>query len=213
MDLSVLPNNNHPDKFLQLDVKALSTRPGFGPVGFMGLSGAVLHGQQWHNQVYSQSKNQKFVGTVGLQWNDDSPVLIDEVLSQHITPLTLKSTIKMNPLYKDCRLVEGWEQNKAQPSWTIQDYDRQSMQTNLAMHLRKDPNDLKFWLDDIYTPGYDSLLRKKESELERAKCCKLVTVIVLAACILITVITVLLVVLEQENYISWRQSCNRMDLV
>lgn len=54
MDLSVLPNNNHPDKFLQLDVKALSIRPGLGPVGFTGLSGAALSGQQWHNQVYSQ---------------------------------------------------------------------------------------------------------------------------------------------------------------
>lgn len=54
MDLSVLPNNNHPDKFLQLDVKALSIRPGLGPVGFTGLSGAALSSQQWHNQVYSQ---------------------------------------------------------------------------------------------------------------------------------------------------------------
>ncbi|XP_051876591.1 major intrinsically disordered NOTCH2-binding receptor 1-like [Pristis pectinata] len=197
MDLSVLPNNNHPDKFLQLDVKALSTRPGLGPLGFMGLSGAALSGQQWHNRVYSQSKNQKLSGKFSMQWNDDSPVFVDEVLSQHITPVTLKSTIKKNPLYTDCRAVEGWEQNKVQPSWTIQDYDRQSMQTNLAIHLSKeDPNDLKFWLDDIYTPGYDSLLRKKESEWKRAKCCKLVTAIVLVACILITVITVLIVVVS-----------------
>ncbi|XP_078252910.1 major intrinsically disordered NOTCH2-binding receptor 1-like [Rhinoraja longicauda] len=194
MDLSVLPNNNHPDKFLQLDVKALSIRPGLGPVGFTGLSGAALSGQQWHNRVYSQNKNQRPPGKISMQRNDDFPVVIGEVISQHITPLTLKSTIKTNPLYSDCRAVEGWQQNKTHPSWTIQDYDRQSMQTNSAIHLSKDPNDLKFWLDDIYTPGYDSLLRKKESELKRAKCCKLISVVVLVTCTLVTVITVLIVV-------------------
>ncbi|XP_069742408.1 major intrinsically disordered NOTCH2-binding receptor 1-like [Narcine bancroftii] len=192
MDLSVLPNNNHPDKFLQLDVKALSTRPGLGPLGFSGLSGAALSGQQWHNRVYSQSKNQKLSGNFSMQWNDE---VIDEVLSQHITPLTLKSTIKKNPLYTDCREVEGWQQNKAHPSWTIQDFDRQSMHGNRDyLKSYEDPNDLKFWLDEIYTPGYDSLLRKKEYEQKRAKCCKLVSVIVLAVCTLITVITVLIVV-------------------
>ncbi|XP_067838329.1 major intrinsically disordered NOTCH2-binding receptor 1-like [Heptranchias perlo] len=194
MDLSVLPNNNHPDKFLQLDVKALATSPGLNQIGFTGLYGAALSGQQWHNRVYSQTKNQKF-SEFSLQLNGDGPVVIDKVLSKHITPLTLKSTIKRNPLYADIKTVDSWQQNKAHPSWTIQDYDRQSVQINLADHLSKeDPNDLKFWLDDIYTPGYDSLLRKKESELRRAKCCKLITLIVLVACTLITVITVLIVV-------------------
>ncbi|XP_041041214.1 major intrinsically disordered NOTCH2-binding receptor 1-like [Carcharodon carcharias] len=194
MDLSVLPNNNHPDKFLQLDVKTLATSPGLSQIGFTGLYGAALSGQQWHNQVYSQTKDQELSETFNLQLYGDGPVLIDKVLSKHITPLTLKSTIKTNPLYADIRTDNSWQQNKAHPSWTIQDYDRQSVQTNLADHLSKDPNDLKFWLDDIYTPGYDSLLRKKESELKRAKCCKIVTLLVLVACTLITVITILIVV-------------------
>uniref|UniRef100_UPI00398F6B85 major intrinsically disordered NOTCH2-binding receptor 1-like n=1 Tax=Pristiophorus japonicus TaxID=55135 RepID=UPI00398F6B85 len=193
MDLSVLPNNNHPDKFLQLDVKALATSPGLSQIGFTDLSGAALSGQQWHNRVYSQTTNQKVSEKFNLQLN--GPVLIDKVLSKHITSLTLNSTIKRNPLYADIRTVDSWHQNKAHPSWTIQDYDRQSVQTNLADHLSKeDPNDLKFWLDDIYTPGYDSLLRKKEFELKRAKYCKLATLIVLVACTLITVITILIVV-------------------
>ncbi|XP_072373743.1 major intrinsically disordered NOTCH2-binding receptor 1-like [Scyliorhinus torazame] len=194
MDLSVLPNNNHPDKFLQLDVKALATSPGLNQIGFPGLSGAALSGRQWHNKVYSQTKDQEASKMFGLRLHGDSPVLIDKVLSKHITPLTLKSTIKRNPLYADIRTDNSWQQNKAHPSWTIQDYDRQSVQTNLADHLSKDPNDLKFWLDDIYTPGYDSLLRKKESEMKRAKCCKLVSLLVIVACTLITVITILIVV-------------------
>ncbi|XP_067884991.1 major intrinsically disordered NOTCH2-binding receptor 1-like [Heterodontus francisci] len=196
MDLSVLPNNNHPDKFLQLDVKALATSPGLSQICFTDLSGAALSGQHWHNRVYSQSKNQKVSEMFNLQLYGDGPILIDKVLSKHITSLTLKSTIKRNPLYADIRTNNSWQQNKAHPSWTIQDYDRQSVQTNLADHLSKeDPNDLKFWLDDIYTPGYDSLLKKKESELKRSKCCKLVTLIVLVACTLITVITILIVVI------------------
>ncbi|XP_038659803.1 major intrinsically disordered NOTCH2-binding receptor 1-like [Scyliorhinus canicula] len=192
MDLSVLPNNNHPNKFLQLDVKALATSPGLNQIGFPGLSGAALSGRQWHNLVYSQTKEASKM--IGLRLHGDSPVLIDKVLSKHITPLTLKSTIKRNPLYADIRTDNSWQQNKAHPSWTIQDYDRQSLQTNLADHLSKDPNDLKFWLDDIYTPGYDSLLRKKESEMKRAKCCKLVSLLVIVVCTLITVITILIVV-------------------
>ncbi|XP_060698102.1 major intrinsically disordered NOTCH2-binding receptor 1-like [Hemiscyllium ocellatum] len=193
MDLSVLPNNNHPDKFLQLDVKALGTNPGLSQFGFTGLSGAALSGRQWHNRVYSSTKDQDASEKFSLRLYGDGPVLIDNVLSKHITPQTLKSTIKRNPLYADIRTENSWQLNKAHPSWTIQDYDRQSEQTNLADHLSKDPNDLKFWLEDIYTPGYDSLLKKKESELKRAKCCKLITLFILAACTLITVITILIV--------------------
>ncbi|XP_043562335.1 major intrinsically disordered NOTCH2-binding receptor 1-like [Chiloscyllium plagiosum] len=193
MDLSVLPNNNHPDKFLQLDVKALGTNPGLSQFGFTGLSGAALSGRQWHNQVCSPAKDQDAPKKFSLQLYGDGPPLIDNVLSKHITLQTLESTIKRNPLYADQRTENSWQLNKAHPSWTIQDYDRQSEQTNLADHLSKDPNDLKFWLEDVYTPGYDSLLKKKESELKRAKCCKLIALFILAACTLITVITILIV--------------------
>lgn len=49
MDITVLPNNNHPEKFLQLDVGMLPSTHGMFQIG------AALSGQrQWHNRVYSQ---------------------------------------------------------------------------------------------------------------------------------------------------------------
>uniref|UniRef100_I1E4Y1 Membrane integral NOTCH2 associated receptor 2 n=1 Tax=Mus musculus TaxID=10090 RepID=I1E4Y1_MOUSE len=56
MDLSVLPNNNHPDKFLQLDVKSLmrsSTLLQASLARFPG--GNYPATQHWQNLVYSQS--------------------------------------------------------------------------------------------------------------------------------------------------------------
>lgn len=45
MDICALPNNNHPDKFLQLDVRML-------PVSQVG---ALVLGQtRWQNRVYVQ---------------------------------------------------------------------------------------------------------------------------------------------------------------
>ena len=49
MDISVLPNNNHPEKFLQLDVGMLPATHGMFQVG------AVMSSQRyWQNRVYSQ---------------------------------------------------------------------------------------------------------------------------------------------------------------
>lgn len=45
MDLCALPNNNHPEKFLQLDVGRL-------PVSQVGA--LVLAQRHWHNRVYVQ---------------------------------------------------------------------------------------------------------------------------------------------------------------
>lgn len=49
------------------------------------------------------------------------------------------------------------------------------------------PNNLEFWVDDIYTPGYDALLRRKEANLRRLKICKLVALIA-------TVVTIILII-------------------
>ena len=49
MDISVLPNNNHPEKFLQLDVGMLPATHGMFQVG------AVMSSHRhWQNRVYSQ---------------------------------------------------------------------------------------------------------------------------------------------------------------
>jgi len=49
MDIVVLPNNDHPEKFLQLDVKMLGATRGMFQVG------ALMSSQRhWQNRVYTQ---------------------------------------------------------------------------------------------------------------------------------------------------------------
>ncbi|XP_010190609.1 PREDICTED: UPF0258 protein KIAA1024-like homolog, partial [Mesitornis unicolor] len=124
----------------------------------------------------------------GLDSNRVSQEIIDKALGKHITPVTLKSTIKRNPLYSDIQVDDNWEKKKKTPSWTIQDYDQQSLQSNLASHMKENPNDLRYWMRDIYTPGYDTLLKKKEREKKHSKCCRIILLVVLAVCILITIV-------------------------
>uniref|UniRef100_A0A3Q4GEN5 Major intrinsically disordered Notch2-binding receptor 1-like C-terminal domain-containing protein n=1 Tax=Neolamprologus brichardi TaxID=32507 RepID=A0A3Q4GEN5_NEOBR len=116
MDISALPNNNHPEKFLQLDVGMLPATHRMFQVG------AVMSSQkQWQNRIYSQ---------------------------KHITPSTLKTRIRQNPLYMDVKSEED-----------------------------KTPKDLDFWLEDLYTPGFDSLLIRKEAE-RRRRLCKIISSII-----------------------------------
>lgn len=49
MDITVLPNNNHPEKFLQLDVGILPVTHGMFQIG-----AALSRQRQWHNRMYSQ---------------------------------------------------------------------------------------------------------------------------------------------------------------
>ncbi|NWX15970.1 MNARL protein, partial [Aegotheles bennettii] len=100
----------------------------------------------------------------------------------------LKTTIKSNPLYSDIQVDDDWEKKRI-PSWTVQDYDRHSLHSDLASHIQENPNDLHFWMGDIYTPGYDTLLKKKEREKSNSKCCRIILLMVLTVCILITIVT------------------------
>ncbi|KAM8983653.1 major intrinsically disordered NOTCH2-binding receptor 1-like isoform 2-T2 [Ara ararauna] len=125
----------------------------------------------------------------GLDSDRVSKEMIDKALGKHITPVTLKSTIKSNPLYSDIQVDDEVVEKKKTPSWTVQDYDRHSLHSNLAIQIKENPNDLQFWMGDIYTPGYDTLLKKKEREKKRSKCCRIILLTVLALCILIATIT------------------------
>ncbi|KAM4707135.1 major intrinsically disordered NOTCH2-binding receptor 1-like [Discoglossus pictus] len=177
MDLSVLPNNNHPDKFLRLDVNTLTA------------NSTALHVGRWHNRVYLQREKTTVNEHVHFS-NEEVPVTADKVLGGHITPEMLRSTIKNNPLYMDVGRQQRKETNKKQPSWTIQDYECQSPNPKIAIYLQENPNDLQYWLEDIYTPGYDSLLKKKEREKKYSKYCKIFMFSSLACSILIAIIIV-----------------------
>uniref|UniRef100_H3AIF9 Membrane integral NOTCH2 associated receptor 2 n=1 Tax=Latimeria chalumnae TaxID=7897 RepID=H3AIF9_LATCH len=215
MDLSVLPNNNHPDKFLQLDVNTLPANPALTQAS-----------KKWHNKVYSQREKKRITDTPTTEVSESGPLPFDKSLSKHITPVTLTSKIKRNPLYSNIRIVDGWEEKTPNPSWTIQEYDRHSVHHNLANYLKvrhmfyikcfagpalpqsplplnrvskEDPNDLKFWLEDIYTPGYDSLLKKKENEMKKSKLCKITLLVLFTICGLVVVIIVPVLVTRGQD--------------
>uniref|UniRef100_A0A803XQZ0 Membrane integral NOTCH2 associated receptor 2 n=1 Tax=Meleagris gallopavo TaxID=9103 RepID=A0A803XQZ0_MELGA len=137
MDLSALPNNNHPDKFLQLEVKSLVKNSTLLQARLAKLPEAALPGvQQWHNRIYLQRENKNITELPGLELNGVSQEMIDKTLGKHITPITLKSTIKSNPLYSDFQVEDNWEEKRRTPSWTVQDYDRHSLHSDLASHIK-----------------------------------------------------------------------------
>ncbi|XP_047661107.1 major intrinsically disordered NOTCH2-binding receptor 1-like [Tachysurus fulvidraco] len=227
MDITVLPNNNHPEKFLQLDVGMLPATHGMFQIG------AALSGQrQWHNRVYSQVGELSLAPEQNIRLDCEEIItcfkinvhsvfflqgeqrgrkdterpsspevtyeLRDSELEQHITPLTLKPNIKQNPLYINLRNVDLEENQRVKPSWTIEDYDRHSLHGNLASYLQEDPRKLNFWLEDLYTPGFDSLLKKKEAEHKRKRMCRILSSVLLSVCIIVIVITVPIVLTQKK---------------
>ncbi|XP_034047710.1 major intrinsically disordered NOTCH2-binding receptor 1-like [Thalassophryne amazonica] len=197
MDISVLPNNNHPEKFLQLDVGMLPATHGMFQVG-----AAMSSQRHWHNRVYSQRERRVVTETGPSPAPEGTTVMfVDRYLEKHITPLTLKSNIKRNPLYMDMRAADTVDNEKAKPSWTVQDYDTQTINGNLADYLKeeeKTPKDLDFWLEDLYTPGFDSLLKKKEAEHKKKKLWKILASVSLSVCAIVIIIVVPIVVLKKE---------------
>ncbi|XP_006886097.1 PREDICTED: UPF0258 protein KIAA1024-like homolog [Elephantulus edwardii] len=185
MDLSVLPNNNHPDKFLQLEVKSLmrsSARLQANLARFPG--GNYPAAQHWQNLVYSQREKKNLTMQRIRNAAVEGPVVPE------MPPPSLSSVLKNNPLYGDISLEEAMEDRRKNPSWTIEDYDKRSLHTNLSDHLKENPNDLRFWLGDMYTPGFDTLLRKEEKQEKQSKYCRLGLLVLLAACVLVSIVTV-----------------------
>uniref|UniRef100_A0A2K6FET1 Membrane integral NOTCH2 associated receptor 1 n=1 Tax=Propithecus coquereli TaxID=379532 RepID=A0A2K6FET1_PROCO len=122
--------------------------------------------------------------------------LVEQVFSPHPYPASLKAHAKSNPLYTDMRLTERAEVKRGQPSWTIEEYTRNTgdkgklAALDLQTQESLNPNNLEYWMEDIYTPGYDSLLKRKEAEFRRAKVCKMAALIAAAACTVVLVIVV-----------------------
>uniref|UniRef100_A0A3Q2QBI2 Membrane integral NOTCH2 associated receptor 2 n=1 Tax=Fundulus heteroclitus TaxID=8078 RepID=A0A3Q2QBI2_FUNHE len=113
---------------------------------------------------------------------------VDRYLEKHITPETLKSNIKRNPLYMDIKSINTEDKEKFKPSWTIEEYDTQTIHGNMADYFK--PKDLDFWLEDLYTPGFDSLLKRKEAEHRRKRLSKILPSIILLVCASLIVIIV-----------------------
>uniref|UniRef100_A0A1A7X8J5 KIAA1024-like n=1 Tax=Iconisemion striatum TaxID=60296 RepID=A0A1A7X8J5_9TELE len=198
MDISVLPNNNHPEKFLQLDVGVLEATRGMYQVGAF-----MSNHRRWQNRIYQQREQTVKPENRSPPSPEGSPVVfVDRYLEKHITPVTLKSNVKRNPLYMDIRAMDAVDSDKFKPSWTIKEYDAQTIRGNLAGYLKeeeKTPKDLDFWLEDLYTPGFDSLLKRTEAEQKRKRLCKIISLLILGFCIFLIVIIVPVVLLQKKN--------------
>ncbi|XP_068599030.1 major intrinsically disordered Notch2-binding receptor 1 [Brachionichthys hirsutus] len=84
----------------------------------------------------------------------------------------------------DSRLAEG----RGRPIWTVDDREARVTPLDLQAQDSLNPNNIEFWMDDIYSPGYDALLRQKEAGLRRAKICKLLALIVTAVTIILIIV-------------------------
>ncbi|XP_022074160.1 major intrinsically disordered Notch2-binding receptor 1 [Acanthochromis polyacanthus] len=123
--------------------------------------------------------------------------LVEQVFSSHPFTPSIKAHVKGSPLYTDLRLTSLSDGKRCQPSWTIEEYKRKSGEkgkqlTALDLQTQEslNPNNLEYWMEDVYTPGYDSLLKRKEAEFRRAKACKIGALIAAATCTVILVIVV-----------------------
>ncbi|XP_020487203.1 major intrinsically disordered Notch2-binding receptor 1 [Labrus bergylta] len=125
------------------------------------------------------------------------PYLVEQVFSPHPFPPSVKAHVKGSPLYTDLRLTSVSDGKRGQPSWTLEEYKRSSGEkgkqlTALDLQTQEslNPNNLEYWMEDVYTPGFDSLLKRKEAEFRRAKACKIGALIAAATCTVILVIVV-----------------------
>uniref|UniRef100_A0A3Q1JTY4 Uncharacterized protein n=1 Tax=Anabas testudineus TaxID=64144 RepID=A0A3Q1JTY4_ANATE len=84
----------------------------------------------------------------------------------------------------DPRVAEG----RGRPVWTVDDREARISPLDLQGQESLNPNNMEFWMDDIYTPGYDALLRRKEAGLRRAKVCKLVALVATAVAIILIIV-------------------------
>ncbi|XP_004644516.1 UPF0258 protein KIAA1024 homolog [Octodon degus] len=152
--------------------------------------------KDWHRKSKEADRQYDIPPQHRLPKQPKDGFLVEQVFSPHPYPTSLKAHMKSNPLYTDMRLTELTEVRRAQPSWTVEDFARHAGDKSklAALDLQTqeslNPNNLEYWMEDIYTPGYDSLLKRKEAEFRRAKVCKIAALIAAAACTVILVIVV-----------------------
>ncbi|XP_040198124.1 major intrinsically disordered Notch2-binding receptor 1 [Rana temporaria] len=152
--------------------------------------------RDWHRKSKEVERQHEIPHLHRIPKSSRDSYMVEQVFSPHPYPASLKSHMKSNPIYTDMRLTEMAEIKRTQPSWTIEEYTHNSGEkgrmTALDLQAQEslNPNNLEFWMEDIYTPGYDSLLKRKEAEFRRAKVCKMAALITAAACTVILVIVV-----------------------
>ncbi|KAJ7999659.1 hypothetical protein DPEC_G00196700 [Dallia pectoralis] len=88
-------------------------------------------------------------------------------------------------LPSESRLAEG---RGGTPVWTVEERESRISPLDLQAQESMNPNNLDFWMEDIYTPGYNTLLRRKEADQRRARACKLGALIFTAVTIILVIV-------------------------
>ncbi|XP_061669450.1 major intrinsically disordered Notch2-binding receptor 1-like isoform X2 [Syngnathoides biaculeatus] len=78
----------------------------------------------------------------------------------------------------------------AAPSWNTERYKAKAGEDAIDVQAERVPasNKLAFWLEDVYTPGYDSLLKRREAAFRRAKACKVAALIAAAFSVILVIV-------------------------
>ncbi|KAL0977812.1 hypothetical protein UPYG_G00161520 [Umbra pygmaea] len=97
----------------------------------------------------------------------------------------LTNPVLSSGLPSDHRLAEG---RGGASVWTVEEREARISPLDLQVQESLNPNNLEYWMEDIYTPGYNTLLRRKEADQRRAKACKLAAVIFTAITIILVIV-------------------------
>ncbi|XP_077420986.1 major intrinsically disordered Notch2-binding receptor 1-like [Vanacampus margaritifer] len=87
-----------------------------------------------------------------------------------------------SPLYSNLRLTAH--------AWNVEQYKAEPAEGAIK-HLQAEcvsANKLAFWLEDVHTPGYDSLLKRREAEFRRAKVCKMAALIAATFSVILVIV-------------------------
>uniref|UniRef100_A0A8C6SKH6 Membrane integral NOTCH2 associated receptor 1 n=1 Tax=Neogobius melanostomus TaxID=47308 RepID=A0A8C6SKH6_9GOBI len=86
--------------------------------------------------------------------------------------------------------AEDRGESRGRPVWTVD--ERESTLNAFCLPFQGqeslNPNNLEFWMDDLYTPGYDGLLRRSQATLRKAKICKLSALIGATVAIILIIV-------------------------
>ncbi|XP_061613027.1 major intrinsically disordered Notch2-binding receptor 1 [Phyllopteryx taeniolatus] len=87
-----------------------------------------------------------------------------------------------SPLYSNVRM--------AAPSRKAERYKPKAGDDAIDVQAECVPasNKLAFWLEDVYTPGYDSLLKRREADFRRAKACKMAALIAATFSVILVIV-------------------------
>uniref|UniRef100_A0A8C2WTT6 Major intrinsically disordered Notch2-binding receptor 1-like C-terminal domain-containing protein n=1 Tax=Cyclopterus lumpus TaxID=8103 RepID=A0A8C2WTT6_CYCLU len=108
--------------------------------------------------------------------------LVDQVFNSSL--FRHKDTGPTSGKILDPRMSAG----RGRPIWTVDDREARISSLDLQTQESLNPNNMEFWMDDVYTPGYDALLRRKEADLRRAKVCKMAALIAAAVVIILIIV-------------------------